>query len=78
MSDGTIQAINDYTSDNLSERTANIPIKDLFFMSDLEKYYKYGKQPYMLYLQAFLIILTTTIVNHIKIISTCSFPFRSY
>jgi hypothetical protein len=62
MTDDKINTINGCATDNLSERTANIPIKDLFFISDLEKYYKYGKAPYMLYIQTFLIVLTTSIV----------------
>ncbi len=64
MSTDKINAINGYATDTLSERTANIPIKDLFFISDLEKYYKYGKAPYMLYIQTFLIVLTTSIVRN--------------
>lgn len=55
--------INGNSEDTLSEATANIPYKDLFFISDLDKYYKYGKIPYILFTQIFLIILTTSLVN---------------
>jgi hypothetical protein len=54
--------INGNLEETLSEATANIPYKDLFFISDLDKYYKYGKMPYILFTQIFLIILTTSLV----------------
>ncbi len=58
----TTQAINTNSIDTISEATINIPYKDLFFISDLEKYYKYGKIPYIFFTQLFLVLLTTSIV----------------
>lgn len=49
--------------DSESNQTTDIPLKDKFFMSDLERYYQYGKTPYILILQLCLVLATTTLVN---------------
>jgi hypothetical protein len=62
MLNNNLRAINDaISSTDLTED--EIPLKDKFFMSDLEKYYKYGTIPYILFIQIFLLISTTTIVK---------------
>ena len=56
-------AINDTDQESETEMTKDIPLKDQFFMSDLEKYYKYGKFPYLFIIQLLLVIVTTTVVK---------------
>ena len=58
-------AINDTDKESDIEMTNNIPMKDQFFMSDLEKYYKYGKFPYLFLVQLLLVIVTTTVVKRL-------------
>ncbi len=48
-------------------KTDKIPLKDLFFLGDLEKYYKYGIFPYILFVHIFLVILTTALVRIINL-----------
>jgi hypothetical protein len=44
------------------ENNSNIPLKEQFFMSDFEKYYKYGKIPYLVFFHIILLTLSTLIV----------------
>ena len=55
-----------YDTDTLSsngENQSNIPLKEEFFMSDFEKYYKYGQIPYLFFFQIILVTLSTFIVK---------------
>ena len=45
-----------------------IPLRDVFFIGDIEKYYKYGETPYLFFIHIFLVILTTGIVSKIFLI----------
>lgn len=58
----SVSSINEKAS-FMTKMTSEIPIKDKFFMSDIEKYYKYGKFPYIMILQIMLVIFSTTLVN---------------
>jgi hypothetical protein len=53
-----------------------IPMKDEFFMSDIEKYFKYGIFPYNFFLHIFLTIATTALVLIYCLIYIDSFRFR--
>ena len=49
------------------ESYSEIPLKEQFFMGDFEKYYKYGKIPYLFFFHMILLILSTLIVIIYKI-----------
>ncbi len=56
-----------YDTDTFSssgENPSNIPLKEEFFMSDFEKYYKYGQIPYLFFFQIILVTLSTLIVKY--------------
>ncbi len=61
MRENNFETING--SSELNDEKTEIPLKDEFFMSDFEKYYKYGHYPYMLFLQVILVTLSTAIVT---------------
>jgi len=68
MSFKSINSIASSFSSN-RENYSEIPLKEQFFMGDFEKYYKYGKIPYLFFFQVTLLILSTLIVirNQINI-----------
>lgn len=41
-----------------------IPLKDKFLLSDLERYYKFGIFPYIVFIHFAIVMLTTLIVKH--------------
>jgi hypothetical protein len=43
----------------------NVSLRDHFFMGDLDKYYKYGKFPYLFIIIILQIIILTTSVSKI-------------
>ncbi len=63
-----INSNSDEESDKTPKLSKGIPLKDEIFMSDLEKYYKYGKIPYLFLFQLILVTLTTAVVNIVLII----------
>lgn len=48
---------------NKDAEISSITLKDQFFMGDFKKYYKYNIFPYLFFIQIFLVLTTTAIVN---------------
>jgi len=61
MLDDKFNEINDKS--HIKKYKHEIPLKDKFFMGDLERYYKYGIFPYILILHVFLLIFTSQFVK---------------
>ncbi len=63
MSQNVINHISDSISSNGDDCEKRISLKEEFFISDFEKYYKYGKTPYLFLIQIVLLILSTLMVK---------------
>ena len=67
MKKENIYTINEIEKSQSRLNSSDIPMKDLFFIGDLDKYYKYGIFPYILIIHIVLVIFTTSLVIQINL-----------